>query len=270
MSPRIPTAAWAVLVVALVNFPITIEAQTATNPFNPNDPPASGYTLVFDSPFNGKSLDTTKWSPYWGWGNGLSTTYPNDEALPANITFANGAANFLVTMGPTPSGRRYGSATATTYGKFAQAYGYWEAEVKMPSRAHGLWPAFWLVPADGSWPPEIDVMEWLGVQPNTDFMTLHFGAANSMSGGSFSGPDFSAGFHTLGLLWTPMSITWYIDGIQEIQVTNNIPSKPMFIVLNNDTGGWDNNIIDSSTVFPAQFSVAYVRVYSPPKIVASQ
>lgn len=240
--------------------------------FNPNNPTASGYTLVFNSQFSGHALDTSKWSFGWPWNGGQNSntdTYPNDEGLPANLFFKNGVANLAVTKGPTPSRLSYGAAVMTTYGKFSQAYGYWEAKIAMPTNAHGVWPAFWLVPNNFGWPPEIDIMEWLGVQPNTHFMTLHYGATNSMTGGSFTSPKLSSGFHRLGLLWTPTSITWYVDGVQQCSVNVGIPSQPMYIILNNDTGGWNNNVVDSTTVFPAILKVAYVTVYSAPSAVSS-
>lgn len=266
MSTKNPNHVWLAPILVVATLPIMEEeAQSQTTTFNPNNPAASGYTLVFNSQFSGTSLDTTKWTTGWPWGNGLNTTYPNDEALPANIYFAKGAANFAVTKGTTPSGRSYGSAVATTYGKFSQLYGYWVAQVQFPTNADGIWPAFWLLAEDGSWPPEIDIMEWLGVSPNTDYMTLHYNSNNETIGGTFTSRSISSGYHTLGMLWTPTSVTWYIDGVQEFQATTGIPTTPMYIVLNNDTGGWDNNVVNRrSTRFPAILSVAYVQVYSPP------
>jgi len=235
--------------------------------FDPDDPIASGYTLVFADEFSGASLDATKWTPLWGWGNGINNTYPDNEALPANVTVDNGIADFAVTPGPTPSGRAYGTAVATTRGKFSLRYGYWEASLKMPSSAHGLWPAFWLVPPDLSWPPEIDIMEWLGTEPDTDYMTLHYGTAtrHRQWGATYTGPDFSAGYHKFGLLWTPRSLTWYVDGVVRATTSSHIPRSVMYMILNNNTGGWNGNVVDSTTIFPAVFSVDYVRVYSPPQ-----
>jgi beta-glucanase (GH16 family) len=236
--------------------------------FNPNNPTASGYTLVFNAQFNGSSLDTSKWSYGWAWtGTGLNTsTYPNDQAVPTNIVFKNGVANFEVTRAPSGAAEPYYTAVITSYGKFSQTYGYWETQVQMPTKADGIWPAFWLVPTNFSWPPEIDIMEWLGVTPNTDYMTLHYGSSGDPQqvGGSYTGSTFGSGSHKLGMLWTPTSITWYVDGVQRCQATTGIPSQPMYIILNIDTGGWNNNVINSTTVFPATMSVSYVHVYSAP------
>jgi beta-glucanase (GH16 family) len=223
--------------------------------------PPAGYALTFDDEFAGSTLDLSKWHPSWQWGT-LNDTYPNDEALAQNISLSNGSAHFTVTKGATPSGRTYGAAVATTAGLFSQKYGYWEARVKMPANAHGIWPAFWLVATDGTWPPEIDIMEWLGNAPTLDDMTVHYGSTNQSAESIFAGPDFSADYHVLGLLWTASELDWYVDGVKQFTTTAGIPTKPLQIILNNSTGGWNNNVVDSTTAFPASFDVDYVRVYA--------
>ena len=48
-------------------------------------------------------------------------------------------------------GRPYTSGLVETKGTFAQAYGRFEVRAKLP-RGQGIWPAHWLLPADGAWP----------------------------------------------------------------------------------------------------------------------
>ncbi len=60
----------------------------------------------------------------------------------------------------------------TTYSSFAQTYGYFEMRADMPDD-QGAWPAFWLPPGDGTWPPELDVVEMHGQDPNTVIATVH-------------------------------------------------------------------------------------------------
>src|SRR3712207_8253598 len=57
----------------------------------------------------------------------------------------------------------------TLFRSFAQEYGRFELRGRLPA-GQGLWPAFWLLPVDTSWPPEIDVMEGLGSEPTTVYM----------------------------------------------------------------------------------------------------
>jgi beta-glucanase (GH16 family) len=107
-------------------------------------------------------------------------------------------------------------------------------------------------------------MEWLGNGPNTIYLTLHYGANNSQQEGIVNISGLSSGFHRFGVLWTPTSVVWYIDGIQKYSTTTGVPTKDMFVVLNNDTGGWNGNAVDKSTVFPAILSIDYVAVWAPP------
>ena len=73
--------------------------------------------------------------------------------------------------------KRYASGIAITMDKFDQQYGYFEAKIKVP-KGNGLWPAFWMMPYH-AWPPEIDIMEILGRDTDTMYMTNHWGTASS-------------------------------------------------------------------------------------------
>lgn len=67
----------------------------------------------------------------------------------------------------------YRSGLITTQNLFTQRHGYFEMRAKLPA-GRGLWPAFWLLPAGGGWPPEIDVMEVLGHEPDTLHTSVHW------------------------------------------------------------------------------------------------
>lgn len=56
---------------------------------------------------------------------------------------------------------RFASGEITTAHTWAQTYGYFEIEARIP-RGKGRWPAFWLTFAGVGWPPEIDVFEAYG------------------------------------------------------------------------------------------------------------
>ncbi|MDB5717162.1 MAG: glycoside hydrolase, partial [Sphingomonas bacterium] len=58
----------------------------------------------------------------------------------------------------------FSSGLISTRSRFAQRYGYFEMRAKW-SGGKGLWPAFWLLPDDGTWPPELDVLEAHGDKP---------------------------------------------------------------------------------------------------------
>lgn len=91
-------------------------------------------------------------------GDGLSlrTARLPEAALPALRAY----------MARTRQGDRagdvlYATGQINTSRTWAQAYGYFEIEARVP-RGRGRWPAFWLTFAGRGWPPEIDVMEAYG------------------------------------------------------------------------------------------------------------
>ena len=76
------------------------------------------------------------------------------------------------------NGYNYTSGMVASKAPSTFQYGYAEARVKAPA-GQGLWPAFWTLPQDGSWPPEIDIMEILGHIPSTVYMTYRSGSQSA-------------------------------------------------------------------------------------------
>jgi beta-glucanase (GH16 family) len=154
-------------------------------------------------------------------------------------------------------GFRYTSGLITTQPSFAQAYGYFEMRARLPG-GKGVWPAFWLLPADLSWPPELDVMESIG-DPGQVWTTAHSklddrpGVKHEISRG---------GFHVFAVSWDPQTIIWFIDG-REVgrQPTPPDMNKPMYILANVAVGGSWPGEPDATTPWPARMSIDYIRAY---------
>jgi len=222
----------------------------------------SNYHLTFDDEFSSVSLDTAKWNV---WSNKEHSGYSADQMVAANVSVSNGALHLKVAKGGTTDGRPYSSSMVDTSGKFAQQYGYMEASLKVPSGS-GIWPAFWTFPQNGQWTHEIDIMEQFRAQATINNTTLHYlptGTDQYVTKAYDAGVDLSAGFHTYGMEWTPNSVTWYIDGVQEFTTSTSVPTESMFMVLNNDTDpvrSW--NPVTPSTAFPNYMDVDYVRAYA--------
>lgn len=158
-------------------------------------------------------------------------------------------------------GYRYTSGVLTTH-SFSQTYGYFEIRADMPDDK-GAWPAFWLLPADGSWPPELDVVEMRGHDTQTIHTTSH-----SMETGTRTSVTTAThvpstdGFHNYGLLWTPEEIVWYFDDVEIARTkTPSDMHDPMFMVLNLAVGGTAGQ---PSADFDdgAAMKIDYVRAYS--------
>jgi beta-glucanase (GH16 family) len=129
---------------------------------------------IFDDEFNGTSLDTSKWKPCYHSGN--CTNSGNNELewyLLENVTVSNGILHLRAKkqIYDAPDGKKYyytsGMISSTN---FSFTYGYVEMRARVTA-CKGMWSAFWMLPTDGSWPPEIDTQEVLGKDPTTVHMT---------------------------------------------------------------------------------------------------
>jgi hypothetical protein len=130
-----------------------------------------------------------------------------------------------------------------------------------------LWPAFWLLPQSGNWPPEIDVLELLGHDPSTYYVGAHWEGADGShqykTTGVSTGIDLSQGFHDYGTMWTPDTITFYLDG-QEVgsMATPDGMDEPMYLLAALTVGGnWPGDP-DATTEFPAEFLIDSIEVWA--------
>jgi beta-glucanase (GH16 family) len=223
-----------------------------------------GWKLTFDDEFNGNGLDTSKWTPKDPWGR------ERNRELQAYVTDAFEVKDSILRIKTERrqalydgKQREYISGMMTTYGKFSQEYGRFEIRCRIPN-GKGMWPAFWLLPDPLDWPPEIDVLEILGHQPNKVYMTHHFQAQpgkHGSHGGSWVGPDFSSDFHQFAIEWSPRAIVWFVDGVERFRSKKPIPRGKMYLLVNLAIGGDWPGAPDENTRFPAALEVDYVRVY---------
>jgi len=247
-----------VFLLVLVSCSLTCICRGAENSDRP------GWKLTFQDVFDGHSLDTQKWNPNDPWGQ------ERNNELQAYVTNAfdvhDGVLRLKAEKRPafySGKQRTYTSGMMTTYGKFSQQYGRFEIRCRVP-KGRGLWPAFWLLPEPLGWPPEIDVLEILGHEPNKVYMTHHFRdeqKKRGSHGGSWSGPDFSAGFHEFAVEWSPQVIVWFVDGVERFRSEKSIPHGKMYMLVNLAVGGEWPGAPDEKTQLPSVFEVDYVRVY---------
>ena len=248
-------------------------------------PPPGPWMLTWSDEFDGADgsrPDESRWTydiGGGGYGNQELETYTN---RPDNVTIEKGALVITARAehftGPDGIPRDYTSARLKTEGRFGQTYGRFEARMQIP-RGQGIWPAFWLLGANVSaigWPGcgEIDIMENIGREPNTVHGTFH-GPGYSGAGGigaafqSADGKPFADGYHLYAVEWDPAEIRWYVDDhLYETRKPSDLPGgtrwvfdHDFFIIINVAVGGsWPGNP-DSTSVFPQQMKVDYVRVY---------
>lgn len=230
-------------------------------------PKGKTYTLTFSDEFDGVKLNPYKWH----------TTYPhNRRTTPTNnekqwyvddAAVVKGGMLQLVAKKSKLQVYPYTSGMVASWGLFDQQYGYFESRMKLP-KGKGLWSGFWLMPGNLTWPPEIDIAEYLGddAHSRTMHMTNHYKVDNKMAfqAGKHVDVDYSQAFHVYGLLWEPNKLTWYIDGMPRFTSTQGLPQMPMYLIANLAVGGnWPGDP-DRKTRFPATMLVDYIRVYTAP------
>ncbi len=250
-----------------------------------------GCVLVWSDEFDGTEVDTSKWTFQLGDGAevGLPGGWGNNELQyyqPDNASVADGLLT-ITAREESVGGLNYTSTRMRSLGKGDWTFGRFEMRAKMPI-GQGLWPAFWMLSSDtsiyGPWAAsgEMDIMEYIGSEPDKIFGTIHYGA--SFPGNIFSSTDyvlppgtgtFNDGFYTFAMEWKFGEIVWYIDGLEYARrgagdwFSTGGPFPAPFdvdfhLLLNLAVGGNLPGPPDATTVFPQEFVVDYVRVYQVP------
>ncbi|GIJ19962.1 glycoside hydrolase family 16 protein [Micromonospora lutea] len=241
--------------------------------------------ITWQDEFNlpaGTPVDQSKWRfdiGGHGWGNNERQYYTNSTSNAVH----DGQGNLVITArreNPANYQCHYGrceytSARLLTAATFSQAYGRFEARIKIP-RGQGIWPAFWMLGNDFGnvgWPAsgEIDIMENVGREPNTVHGTIHgpgYSGGGGIGGSRTIGQPLADTFHTYRVDWEPNSIRWYLDGSEFFRVDPGrlggnrwVFDHPFFMILNVAVGGNWPGYPDGSTQFPQQMLVDYVRVH---------
>jgi beta-glucanase (GH16 family) len=254
---------------------------------SPPSPP--NWTLAWSDEFDrsdGSAPDPTKWNFDLGgngWGNGELECYTNRRQ---NAQIQGG--NLVITAlrensFPCSDGtvRNYTSARMLTQNRFEQAYGRFEARIKIPA-GQGMWPAFWMLGTNVGtvgWPAcgEIDIMENIGKEPSVIHGSIHGPGYTGGTGVSLpfalSGGKFSDDFHIYAVEWAPGTVRFYVD--TDLYATFTPASLPpgavwefdhaFFLILNVAVGGDWPGSPDQTTAFPRTMLVDYVRVYTRAK-----
>jgi beta-glucanase (GH16 family) len=151
--------------------------------------------------------------------------------------------------------------------------------------AQGFWPAAWLMGnniASVNWPAcgEMDVQERVNAAtlPDVNIGSIHgtgFTGGNIGTVYHFPGTQTAATLHTYGMIWSPGSVSYYVDDPAAPYATFTPASVSgfsgsvwpfdaggNFILLNLAIGGNYPGSPLASTPFPAEILVDYVRIYA--------
>ncbi len=121
-------------------------------------PPPGNWKLTMDDEFDGNALNPAHWAPGYTFPDVINREMQG--YVPENVTVGGGVCTIKTESRPCVNTDRTGrkgasqqiaSGAFTSFDKFTQTYGYFEARIKMPiSPGPGLWPAFWMLPDRGS------------------------------------------------------------------------------------------------------------------------
>ena len=115
---------------------------------------------------------------------------------------------------------------------YAQKYGVFTMRAQIP-KGQGIKPAFWLLPYDLSWPPEIDAMEVLAGDPSTVYFTLHVPGAAQVGNYAKLPVDLSTGYHDYTVDWGPKLVKFFVDGVLYWATpTPASMNKPFYLLAN--------------------------------------
>lgn len=131
---------------------------------------------------------------------------------------------------------RFTSGMISNEAVFSQTYGHFEIKADLPV-GKGTWPAFWLLPTDNSWPPELDVLETFGDVPSMVHSGVHSNTDAQENGDWLMVGDLS-GKHSFSVTWTPYTVTFYVDNHQTAQyATPTDMNTSMYLIANLAMGG---------------------------------
>lgn len=207
------------------------------------------WKLTFSDEFLGNALDGNKWNTgRWSPTTTGDAPYNNGKegAYFASSQVTVAGSNALLTCIPTAPKTLNGNTFAAmsgeinTQNKYVMTPGcYIEARIAIPN-APLCWPAFWLLPNNSQWPPEIDIFEYFdsSKQNRPSFNYHRTSTANGQSGPTTYGAsvvDYRVGYHTYGLHWSRLSvITAYLDGVPSTSTTVDT-SLPHYVIMNLST-----------------------------------
>jgi len=259
-------------------------------------PPAEGnWVQTFAEEFDGPALDNAKWNIY-----GVPAWDKWTRFSKNNVILKDGNAHLRYEKktgfhNDDPNDKLgqadYTSGMLSTYGKWTQRYGYFEARMKLPTTP-GLWPTFWLMPDRGKSAGEqsvrtstmkeatdtgvggmeFDIMDfisgWGVYRYNVSCHWDGYGKTHKSAGS----PNIYVladkdGYITAGLLWTPGSAVMYNNGRELFRWEGTrVGDVESYIAFDLVSGGWTVRDVYVNTrrddaKLPDDFIIDYVRVW---------
>jgi hypothetical protein len=239
---------------ASTTFPIGVADSSQPSGYDPPGSSAlSGYTESYETDFPGNSLPAG-WDTYSGTPGGD----PGGQFGGASHAVVGNGMLSLKTFQDPNYGNEWVTGGVCDCG-VSPTYGAYFVRSRVtgpgPTNVELLYP-------NSGWPPEIDFNETSGTT-SASMATVHWGASNSQYH-SYENIDLTQ-WHTWGVIWTPTSITYTIDGQVWSTVTSSdaeIPNVPMHLALQQQTWCGATPAYACPTA-PESMQINWVAVYTP-------
>jgi beta-glucanase (GH16 family) len=168
----------------------------------------------------------------------------------------------------------YTAASLITLNHASWQYGRIEVRAKLP-KGKGVWPAIWTLGTNISqvgWPAcgEIDIMEFLGGEPNNIYGALHYAVDGEHrdDGGTLETYKPYDDFHIYAIEWYPDLIDFFFDSKKYHTVLldqagtgeDNPFRRPHYLLVNFALGGEWGGLVDDANL-PQKYLIDYVRIY---------
>jgi hypothetical protein len=209
-----------------------------------------GYTRIYCDDFRGPAL-----AHGWGKFHGQPSGDPGAMFLPSHVTQSGGLLSINTYRDAANSGNwATGGVCQCAY---AQTYGAYFVRSQITGSGDDNDELLW--PAQHVWPPEVDFNE-TGATTSQTASYVHYNSDNQQIGHQLS-VDLTK-WHTWGVIWTPSSITFTIDGRVWSRVTDPsaVPTIPMTLDLQEQTYCYNNWACPTQSL---SMRVDWVTEFSP-------
>lgn len=246
-------------------------AQSKVNALMPevlpeNSVEKSGWTLLWEDNFNSDSLNTMRW---WAQEREDPASLCYITSKKENLFVENGYLN-IVNRKELYKGSNYTGAMVFASEKI-EPNSYVEVSMKI-AKGKGFWPCFWFWSGHDSIYQELDIAEYKGSRSKEFQISNHYWDEKKkkidtqwrlvyprkpQTGERI---DMAEGFNIYGVEWLTDKIIIYMNNVSIFEITQNVPQRPMGLILSMGTGGIDGKP-NRKTPFPSTLYIDYVRVY---------
>jgi hypothetical protein len=206
----------------------------------PGPKPPSG-KAEFVATFYGKTLNTKVWDtcyPYMS-QSGCTNFGNKEEAewyLPSQVRVYGGVLHLVAKREKTEGNNAAGkpkvyycrSGMVTSHPGLRFKYGYMQIVANLPHSA-GLWPALWMLPANETGLPEIDILESWGVDARAGSFFHPYPKGSRVDRGLVP-VSWTKGWQTYSLNWTSSFMRFYVGKHLVLTVHTQIPHSAMYLI----------------------------------------